>query len=416
MIAEVISIGDELTSGQRLDTNSQWLSERLGELGIRVMYHTTVADDLAANVAVFRAAIERADIVVATGGLGPTADDLTRDALAAVSGRALVLDEASLEYIRGLFARYKRDMPESNRIQAMFPAGSRILPNANGTAPGISMELPRAAGGTCQIFALPGVPAEMFEMFNQSVVPAVTARSGAARVICHRRIKCFGAGESHVEQMLPDLIRRDREPRVGITVHAATITLRITALGATYEACRAAMEPTVATIHECLGSLVFGEEEDELEDAVVRLLAQTGRTLATAEVGTQGVLAEWLSRAASGSSQYLGGQSIHSPALLAQSLTGGAELIERLGPTAREVAESLATSTREHFGADYGLVVGPFPASGTRDPEAPFHFALAGPDKVTVKASALFGHKSIWVPRAAKAALNLARLTLLGAV
>ena len=143
MLAEVISIGDELTSGQRLDTNSQWLSTRLGELGVEVRYHTTVADDLDANVRVFREAIERADIVVATGGLGPTADDLTRDALAATIGQPLVLDAASLAHIEGLFARRRRPMPESNRLQAMFPSGSRVIPNPTGTAPGIDLEVPR---------------------------------------------------------------------------------------------------------------------------------------------------------------------------------------------------------------------------------------------------------------------------------
>jgi nicotinamide-nucleotide amidase len=416
MIAEVISIGDELTSGQRLDTNSQWLSERLGELGASVMYHTTVADDLAANVAVFRAAIQRADVVVASGGLGPTADDLTREALAAVTGRELVLDQASLDYIRGLFARHKRDMPDRNRVQAMFPAGSRIIANPHGTAPGIWLEASRPGGGTCHIFALPGVPAEMFEMFHHTVVPAVTAQSGRPRIIRHRRIKCFGAGESHVEQMLPDLIRRGRQPSVGITVHAATITLRITALGATDDECYRAMEPTVATIRQCLGSLVFGEEDDELEDAVVRLLAQTNRTLASAEVGTAGALAESLSRAAAGEHHYLGGQVIHSPAMLVQALGDSRDLVEQHGPTSREVAEALAVQSREQSGADYALAVGPFPPDGRQKPETPFYFSLATPDKVTVKASSMLGHQSIWIPRAAKSALNLLRLTLLGEI
>ncbi len=323
MIAEVISIGDELTSGQRLDTNSQWLSERLGELGVRVVYHSTVADDLAANLSVFRTAIDRAEVVVATGGLGPTADDLTREALAAVAGRELVLDEASLEYIRGLFARHKRDMPERNRVQALFPAGSRILFNPNGTAPGIWLEVPRSEGGTCHVFALPGVPAEMFEMFRQSVVPAIAELTGTPSVIRHHRLKCFGAGESHVEQMLPDLIRRGRQPSVGITVHAATITLRITAAGATADECRAAMEPTLATIREKLGSLVFGEEDEELEDAVVRLLTERGRTLATVELGTAGQLAEWLAHADVGRGAFLGGQVIHAQSML-QAFLGDA--------------------------------------------------------------------------------------------
>jgi len=416
MIAEVISIGDELTSGQRLDTNSQWLSERLGELGVRVMYHSTVADDMAANVSVFRTAIARADVVVASGGLGPTADDLTREVLAEVSGRELVLDEKSLVYIQELFARFKRDMPERNRAQAMFPAGSRIIFNPNGTAPGIWMDVPRPTGGACHIFALPGVPAELFEMFTATVAPAVIGLSERPRVIRHRRIKCFGAGESHVEKMLPDLIRRGRQPSVGITVHAATITLRITAEGSTEEECRAAIAPTVDTIRQCLGSLVFGEEDDELEHAVVRLLAETKQTLSTIEVGTGGALTKWLSRAAGDEHHYLGGQVIHSPALLVETLGAERDLIADFGPSSREVAEAMARACQAWSGADYALAVGPFPIEGRENPEVPYHFSLATPNKITVKASSLIGHPSIWTPRAAKAALNLLRLTLLGEV
>ena len=298
----------------------------------------------------------------------------------------------------------------------MFPAGSQIIANANGTAPGIWMQEPRPGGGTCHLFALPGVPAEMFEMFAHTVVPAVTALSGRPQVIRHHRIKCFGAGESHLEQMLPDLIRRGRQPSVGITVHEATITLRITAMAATPEACHAAMEPTVATINECLGSLVFGSEDDELEDAVVRLLASKKRTLASVEVGTAGALAQWLSRAAAADAHYLGGQVIHSPAMLAQALGPAANLVDGHGPASREVAEALAVRLREQTAADYALAVGPFPTEGARSPDVPFHFALAGPEKVTVKATGMLGHKSIWIPRAAKAALNLLRLTLLPSI
>ncbi|HXT58752.1 MAG TPA: competence/damage-inducible protein A, partial [Pirellulales bacterium] len=169
MIAEVISIGDELTSGQRLDTNSQWLSQRLGEIGVPVLYHTTVADDLEANVRVFRQAVERADVVIATGGLGPTADDLTREALAQLIGAELVLDDASLAHIRALFSRRKREMPERNLVQAMFPAGARVVFNPHGTAPGIDLEVPPPLGRPSRIFALPGVPAEMIEMWDETV-------------------------------------------------------------------------------------------------------------------------------------------------------------------------------------------------------------------------------------------------------
>ncbi len=415
MIAEVISIGDELTSGQRLDTNSQWLSERLGELGVRVMYHTTVADDLAANVAVFRAAAERNDIVVATGGLGPTADDLTREALAEVAGRPLVLDEPTLDYIRGLFARFKRDMPERNRVQAMFPEGSRIIPNANGTAPGIWLDVPRSTGGVCHVFALPGVPAEMFEMFHQTVAPAVLSYSEVPRVIRHRRIKCFGAGESHVEQMLPDLIRRGRKPTVGITVSSATITLRITSDGATPEECLAAIEPTAATIRECLGSLVFGEEDDELEDAVLRLLAEKNQTLATMEYATAGKLAGWLSRAAGSDAHYLGGHVLSSTrdarARAGRRRPPGRRARTRLARSGRGDGRGVSPAQRGRL-CPGGRAVS---ARGGR-PKLPYYFSLATPDGVIVKASTLAGHGPIWIPRAAKAALNLLRLRLLGDV
>ena len=178
MNAEVISIGDELTSGQRLDTNSQWLSERLGELGIRVMYHTTVADDLDANVRVFRQAIDRADVIVATGGLGPTADDLTRQALAETIGVELVFDEPSLEHIRRMFAHRKREMPATNRVQAMFPRGSRVIPNPHGTAPGIDLEVPRPGRSATRIFCTAGSPCR-----NARDV----ARDGGRRIGFHGR-------------------------------------------------------------------------------------------------------------------------------------------------------------------------------------------------------------------------------------
>ena len=143
MQAEIIALGDELTCGQRLDTNSQWLSQQLGDCGIRVLFHTTVGDDLDAGCEVFRQAIGRADVIVSTGGLGPTADDLTRECIAHACGVDLVCDEAALDHIRTLFARRGREMPERNEVQAMFPRGSRVIPNPHGTAPGIDMLGPR---------------------------------------------------------------------------------------------------------------------------------------------------------------------------------------------------------------------------------------------------------------------------------
>ena len=409
MYAEIISIGDELTSGQRLDTNSQWLSQRLGEIGITTLFHTTVADDLAANVAVFRSAIDRADVVIATGGLGPTADDLTREVIAECLGRPLVQDEAALQHIMGIFSRRGRDMPQRNKVQALFPAGSRVVPNPEGTAPGIDVEISRPGRSSCRLFALPGVPAEMFQMWQDTVAPALLTGSGAGRLIRHHRIKCFGVGESHLEQMLPDLIRRGRDPSVGITVHQGTITLRITAAGSSPDDCRQRMTSTEETICQCLSELIFGEEDDELEHAVCRLLLAQNRTLATCEAGTGGLIAHWLGELGEAASVYQGGLVVPSNASLTGALCLSADLLTEHSPASPFVAEHMAVHCRNTLQADYGLAITAFPAEagGT------YYVALATSKGVSVQPLDYTGHSAIRKPLAAKRALNLLRLHLL---
>jgi nicotinamide-nucleotide amidase len=415
MDAEIISIGDELTSGQRLDTNSQWLSERLGEIGIRVLYHTTVADDLTANVNVFRTATARADVVISTGGLGPTADDLTREVLAQLAGVELEMHDEIVEQIRALFARFGRDMPEKNKVQALFPRGSHIIPNPTGTAPGIAQQIARQGHEPCRVYALPGVPSEMFRMWEETVRPDLVRICGAPQVIRHRRIKCFGLSESELEGRLPDLIRRGRVPTVGITVSAATITLRITTQGASDEECRALAEPTVATIYDCLGEVVFGEEDDELEDAVLRLLRQHGLTLATAEWGTGGLLADRLHDAGNNEDEnYLGGLVVPNQASLVRLLRVDPALIAAHTPVSGEVVEAMARGCREQSGADLALAVSQFPAAIKKDqtPQRLF-LSLATDKEVITRSVPHFGSPDILKARAAKQALNLVRLALL---
>lgn len=385
MRAEVIAIGDELITGQRLDTNSQWLSERLTELGVDVAYHTTVGDQMATNIEVFRTAISRADLVIATGGLGPTADDLTRQALAEAAEVDLFQDDASLRHIEQLFASRGRTMPERNRLQALFPRGARPIPNPNGTAPGIQMTIERNGATASHVSCLPGVPAEMFEMWNATVAPAIVALMRSPRIIRHRRIKCFGVGESQLEAMLPaGLIERGREPRVGITVSGATITLRITAAGATESDCYAAMEETVKAIHTSIGTIVFGDEDDELEHAVVRLLRQQGKTLATRESATDGLIAGWLSVADPSGDVFKGGEVVRS---------GGSQ-----------VGEAKAVAQRFH--ANIGLAVGAIDGSDV----GVELFTTAGDLR---KRFSTAGHPAILKPRVAKQALNLLRVRLL---
>ncbi|HUT10710.1 MAG TPA: CinA family nicotinamide mononucleotide deamidase-related protein [Thermoguttaceae bacterium] len=414
MHAEIISIGDEITSGQLLDTNAQWLSLRLEELGIRVRYHTSVGDQLDAAADVFRAAVRRCDVVLATGGLGPTADDLTREAIAEATGRELVLDPEALEHVRGMFARRAREMPKRNRQQAMFPAGARMIRNPNGTAPGIDLEVPREGAGPCRVIALPGVPAEIKEMWHDSVADLLAGFGGGRRLVRHKRINCFGAGESHIEAMLPDLIRRGRQPRVGINASQTTIILRITAEGATEETCYAAMGPTIATIRENLGTLVFGEDDDRLQDAVVRLLRRRKKTLATVEWGTAGLVAGWLGGVAEAAGCYRGGLVVPDESALKNLLGVDEQFLAAHPPTGAELARAMAAGCRERFASDYALAVGAFPEVDAEAPEPkPFYCALATADRVNVERFPYAGHPATLTVFCAKRALNFVRLALL---
>ena len=419
MQAEVIAIGDELTTGQRLDTNSQWLSAELGLLGIPVLFHTTVCDTLEAGVEAFRIAAARCELVVATGGLGPTADDLTRDVLAAVAGEPLELSAAALEAVESRFARRAVAMPESNRRQAMFPRGTRIIPNPNGTAPGIDLDVRRPDGGTSRIIALPGVPSEMREMWRGTVEAALAAMLPDAGVFVHRRIKCFGAGESAVEAMLPDLIHRGRDPLVGITAHEATITLRIVARGRDEVECRAKIAPTERTIRDCLGPHVYGVEDDEVEDAAVRALVNAGQTLGTIEIGTEGRVAACLTQAqarrqAQQSSLLPGqvGRQTHDPSLAVYR--GGMVLPAGSIPgVEHESADSmkrLAERARVDSGATLGLAVG----AARPGPEGRSVVVIALSDGQNVEQieHMLGGGPALALSRAAKTAIDLVRRTL----
>lgn len=397
MLAEVVAIGDELTSGQRLDTNSQWLSQQLGDLGVRVMYHSTVGDEVAPMTAVLAVAASRADVIVCTGGLGPTADDLTRDAIAAVAGVELQQDDNVLRHIQNMYAQRNRPMPERNIVQAMFPTGSRVIPNPHGTAPGIDMDLPGGEDRKSRIFALPGVPAEMWEMWAATVAPTILTMipAGNRRVIRHRRIKCFGVGESDLEAMLPDLIRRDYYPRVGITVSKATITLRITAEEKDEATCLLSMESTVATIRNCLGDLIFGEEDDELHHIVARMLAVRGQTLSVGENYTGGLVAGWLASTPE-AAQILRCASV---------FTGDAA-------GTQQDAERLASEQLAQTGADFALYVSGATTLGV-DEVSEVYYALAGEGVALSRTAKTIGHRDIRRPRIAKAALDMLRKELL---
>jgi len=402
MHAEIIAIGTELTTGAKLDTNSQWLSIELASVGIPVLLHTTIADDRTANVEILRAALRRSDIVLISGGLGPTLDDLTRQVLADLTGVELVLHEPSLQHIRDMFVKRKRVMPERNVIQAMFPAGSEPIENPHGSAPGIWWELPRPDGSTCRIAAMPGVPSEMKPMFRDRVLPRLPLSN---KVIRRARVNCYGVGESACEEMLGDVTARGRDPEVGITVHEGTITLRIEAHGTTESECESKIAATKQLIHERLAELVFGEEDEQLEDIIVRELHRRGQTVAVADEVTGGVLSLWLTAVPNSENCFFGGligvvvgRAFNLPALAVHD--------EHLP---HERARQLAQQTRERFGSDYALSIA---GSLKTDGIPRLGLALADANGVEVQEHIPVADVSFARNRAAKSALDLLRLRL----
>jgi nicotinamide-nucleotide amidase len=434
MHAEIISIGDEIASGQRLDTNSQWLSHQLGELGIATRYHTTVGDDLAANIEVFRIAAKRSPLILCTGGLGPTADDLTRQAIADAFGLPLELDAHSLAHIEALFAKRKRPMPERNRIQAMFPKGCCVVPNPHGSAPGIDLQIASPLGRPSRIVALPGVPAEMKEMWEGTVRSRLMEELGLGQQkLFYRTLKLYGIGESDVEVKLPDLIQRDRYPRVGITVSRATISLRIATQAKDEEESQREMATTVQQIRESFAPLIFGEGDHyELEHAVVEQLQVCHQSVSILEIGAQSLIAGWLQQAdGSNGACVRGCLSFREPALAfrwasrnrkqVEETTGAVQTeTNQLAPTLDEASLiDLADCVADEFGTDWSLVIGPYPDLSRKlaslNTTFPFALCIRGPEgQRRFRQYEYGGHPDLLHHRFAKTGLDQLRRELVG--
>lgn len=434
-IAEVISIGDEMTSGARLDTNGQWLSQRLGELGIQVAYHTTVGDTISNNLDVFRTAIQRAEIVIATGGLGPTRDDLTREVLSELANEPLELRQDALDHIMNLFSKRNRQMPARNQVQAMFPRGSLQIHNPEGSAPGIDISLQRGDNASSRVFALPGVPAEMKRMFDETVAHRIMDQHQQGTVIRNHVMKFFGTGESDMEQRLGEMIARDRQPRVGITVSKATISLRIIATSKTAKDCEEQIASTRSEIMERASEYFFGEGETfEQQHAIVQSLDKKHQTLTIIELGKSALLGDWFA-GIDDAPCYLGSISLTDLRQLESMLFRPGKMnnpdqqpskfvstqsqvdtqdmtVENLATD--ETTDIILSKAKKFFGADWLLLVNAYPSLRQSRPgplpaqDVTFTVVTPG-DEIVSEHQSMGGHPDVIHPRIAKGAMQFLR-------
>ncbi|MCJ7544854.1 MAG: competence/damage-inducible protein A [Phycisphaerae bacterium] len=408
MKAIILSIGDELVSGQALDTNSADLARRLGELGVAAVEHRTVGDDRRAIAAALTAAAAAADVVLVTGGLGPTADDLTRQALADAMGAELVLDRERLAESEAVFRGRGRTMQPANRIQAMVPAGATSMPNPLGTAPGIAARLGRA-----DVYVLPGVPHEMQRMFDECIAPRLVGQGA----VVHRRVHCFGKGESDIAAGIAELMERGRNPAVGTTASAGMITVRVAARGASRQEAQDLAERTVAEVRRRLGNLAVGLDEQTMPAAVGHLLRQAEATLATAESCTGGLIGELITSVAGSSDYYLGGVVAYGNDAKCDLLAVPEGLIRQHGAVSESVAAAMAEGCRKRFGADWAVSVTGIagPSGGSEDkPVGLVYIGLAGAAGTQVHRHILPVTRDIVRLRAALTALDHLRLALMG--
>jgi nicotinamide-nucleotide amidase len=413
MQAIILSIGDELVLGQTVDTNSAYLSAKLAQRGIGTLYHQTVADDQAMIATAIAEASQRAELVIISGGLGPTEDDLTRQALADAMKQPLVLDDASVEAIRAFFTARGREMPDRNKVQALHPQGTTIITNTCGTAPGIKARFNRAT-----IYITPGVPRELFTMFRLSIEPELEGLSGERQVILTATIHTFGLGESTVGDMLGDLMDRKRNPKVGTTVSGGLVGVRVRSEFADPRHAQEQMDDTIRQVEAKLGRFAFGRDEQSLQGSLVRLLQKAKLTLATAESCTAGGVGQMITDVPGSSDVYLGGWVTYANALKQSQLGVSEALLATHGAVSGEVARAMAQGALSRSGADLAVsitgIAGPGGGSeakpvGTvwiglaargQEPQA-WHFHLPG-DRDTVR------------DRAAKCALQALRFQLLG--
>jgi len=412
--AEILAVGTELLTPFRTDTNSRFLTARLNELGIAVARRTIVGDDCDAVEAAIREALARADVVMTTGGLGPTDDDVTREAIVAAAGVTSEEDASVLASIAERFSRRGLAMPENNRRQAQIPLGAIVLPNPHGTAPGLWMPI-----GDQAVIALPGPPRELHPMFEDAVLPRLRERAGAL-VLRRRVVRTAGRGESHVDAIAQPIYRPwvQADPAIATTILAAPgqVELHLTAQGEDPAVLDQALEAGVSALQSALGHAVFSVDGRSLEEVVGALLLENGLMLAAAESCTGGLLLGTLTHVPGSSGWVAGGVVAYSNDIKVRTLGVPAADIETHGAVSEPVAIAMAEGVRRLVGTAIGVGITGIAGPGGGSDEKPVGtvaLAVAGPgDRRVVRTVRFPGDRTMVRLLSVRTAMNLVRRVL----
>lgn len=354
--AEIVAIGSELLLGQIVDTNSAWMAQRLTALGVNLYYKSVVGDNPGRMKEVIQRALERADIVITSGGLGPTQDDLTREIVAEVTGRKLVFDETMLEWVESNFKRRGRTMTPNNRRQAFMPEGAIRVNNPNGTAPCYIVEDPRGV-----IYSLPGVPVEMKWLFENEVEPYLRKKFNLAEVIHYRVLKIVGVGESAVDDKVGHLIANSVNPTVGVLALPGQVDVRIAAKAANREEAMKMIAPVEDEVRSLLGGAIFAADEETMEHVVGRLLREKNKTIAVYEDISCGLLAERMQTASA--EHFLAGLVSNGTSSMRAFLGHAREprKMDQIMQDPAALTDELAWCARAQAGSDFGLALHSIP-------------------------------------------------------
>ncbi len=407
--ASILSIGNELLSGRTVDTNAAYIARQLRTVGVPVVSIHGVADEMAAITRALTLATSEADIVIVTGGLGPTDDDLTRQAFAEFFGVELVLRRDLLAKVQQFFDRRGIRMPERNAIQARIPAGATAVPNEWGTAPGI-----RAQKDGKLLFALPGVPSEMERMFEASVLPELRTLTGN-QAIAVKRLKCFGAGESTIAELIGDAMRRGRNPLVNCTVSSGVITLEIVAVASNPDEAEKIAVGEEQSLRAALGDLIYGVGDQTLEEVVGEALARMGKTLAVAESCTGGLLAKLVTDIPGASRYFTYGWVTYSDEAKSRELDVPPEMVDEYGAVSEQVVRAMAQGARRKAGADYAIAITGIAGPGGGSEQKPVglvYIAVDSQEGTDTSRHVFSFDRSTVRLRAAQTALNMLRRRL----